>query len=299
MTLSNRARGVLCILCAALCFSCMSAFVRLAGDLPTMEKAFFRNFIAAILVFAVIRKERIPLRIEKGRRLFVLLRCVFGTAGLVLNFYAIDRLNLADANMLNKLSPFFAIVFSWFLLKEKLRPAQAAAVVGAFLGALLIIKPTGANLRLLPALAGFFGGMGAGAAYTCLRKAAQQGVHGRLIVFCFSCFSCLFTLPFIAVDFVPPTGKQLLLLLLCGLCGAGGQFAITAAYTFAPAREISVYDYTQVIFSAILGYYLFEQTPDALSFLGYAVIIAMAVFNYVYNNRSDTTDSPTEKGDSP
>ena len=274
MNLSNRAKGALCIICAALCFSCMSAFVRLAGDLPTMEKAFFRNFIAAIIVYIIIRKERIP--------------CVFGTAGLVLNFYAIDRLDLADANMLNKLSPFFAILFSRFLLQEKVRPVQAIAVIGAFAGALLIMKPTGTNLLLLPALGGFFGGMGAGAAYTCLRRATQQGVSRQIIVLCFSCFSCLFTLPFILADFVMPTGKQLLLLVLCGLCGAGGQFSITTAYSFAPAREISVYDYTQVIFSALLGFFLFDQLPDAYSFVGYLVIILMAVINFLYNNRSHT-----------
>ena len=295
--LSNRAKGALCIIGAALCFSGMSAFVRLAGDLPTMEKAFFRNFVAAVIVYIIILREHIPVRIEKRARLYVLLRCVFGTAGLVLNFYAIDRLDLADANMLNKLSPFFAILFSVFLLKERVRPVQAAAVAGAFAGALLIIKPTGANMQLLPALGGFFGGMGAGAAYTCLRRASQLGARSQVIVLCFSCFSCLFTLPFILADFVLPTGRQLVLLLLCGLCGAGGQFSITAAYTFAPAREISVYDYTQVIFSAVLGFFLFDQLPDIYSFLGYALIIAMAIVNFVYNNRSDH-HTPTEKGES-
>ena len=297
MRLSDRTKGALCIIGAALCFSAMSVFVRLAGELPTFEKAFFRNFIAAILVFFVIRKKRVPLRVEAGGRLFVLLRCVFGTAGLLLNFYAIDRLNLADANMLNKLSPFFAIVFSFFLLKEKVRPVQALAVLGAFLGALCIIKPSGTNLQLVPAVAGFFGGMGAGAAYTCLRRAAQCGVRSELIVLCFSCFSTLITIPFIAADFVMPSGKQLLLLLLCGVCGAGGQFSITAAYTFAPAREISVYDYTQVVFSAILGFFLFDQMPDAWSFLGYALILGMAVVNFIYNNRKDA-QPPLEKGDS-
>ena len=297
MRLSDRARGALCIIGAALFFSAMSAFVRLAGDLPTFEKAFFRNFIAAILVYIVIRRKGIPLRIAADGRLFVILRCVFGTAGLLLNFYAIDRLNLADANMLNKLSPFFAIVFSYFLLKEKVRPVQAIAVIGAFFGALLIIKPTGANLQLVPAIAGFFGGMGAGAAYTCLRRASQQGVRSEIIVLCFSCFSTLITVPFILTNFVMPTGRQLLLLLLCGVCGAGGQFSITAAYTFAPAREISVYDYTQVIFSAILGFFLFDQIPDVFSFLGYALIIGMAVVNFLYNNRSHP-DLPSAKGES-
>ncbi len=285
MVLPDRTKGVLCILLSALCFSAMSVFVRLAGDLPTFEKAFFRNFVAAIIVFFIIRARHIPLRIQKDARLFVLLRCIFGTAALVLNFYAIDRLDLADANMLNKLSPFFAIIFSRFLLKERIKPVQAAAVAGAFLGALCIIKPSGSNLQLIPAIGGFFSGMGAGAAYTCLRRATGMGVDKQLVVLCFSVFSCLFTLPFIAADFVMPTGRQFLLLILCGACGAGGQFSITAAYSFAPAREISVYDYFQVIFGAAFGFFLFDQLPDALSFTGYGIIVLMAVANFIYNNR--------------
>ena len=65
---------------------------------------------------------------------------------------------------------------------------------------------------------------------------------------------------------------------------AGGQFAITAAYTHAPAREISVYDYSQLIFTTILGYFLFGDIPDGWSFLGYFIIIAMAVLVFLYNN---------------
>lgn len=289
MKLSNRAKGALCITGSALCFAGMSVFVRLAGELPTFEKAFFRNFVAAIFAIILICREKIPVRIEKNARLLVLLRCIFGTAGLVLNFYAIDHLALADANMLNKLSPFFAIIFSIFLLKEKVRPVQAAAVIVAFIGSLLIIKPSGFNMQLLPAIGGFFGGMGAGAAYTCLRKATQLGARSQIIVLCFSCFSCLFTIPFILADFVMPTARQLILLILCGLCGAGGQFSITAAYSFAPAREISVYDYMQVIFSAVFGFFLFDQIPDLYSFIGYVLIIGMAVVNFIYNNHAAKT----------
>ena len=285
MKMPDRTKGVLCILCAALCFASMSVFVRLSGDLPVFEKAFFRNFVAIIVVSASVIAHHTPVRVERPVRLYVLLRCVFGTAGLLLNFYAIDRLDLADANMLNKLSPFFAILFSRFLLRERIRPAQALAVAGAFLGALLIIKPAGTNMAFMPALGGFFGGMGAGAAYTCLRKATNGGADSRIIVLCFSCFSCLVTIPFIAADFVMPSAEQFFLLILCGCCGAGGQFSITAAYRFAPAREISVYDYTQVIFSAVLGFFLFDQIPDVWSFLGYAVIIGMAVMNFLYNCR--------------
>lgn len=86
-------------------------------------------------------------------------------------------------------------------------------------------------------------------------------------------------------DFHPMTFNQLILLLLAGASAAGGQFAITAAYTYAPAKEISVYDYSQVIFAAIYGFIMFNQIPDAYSFLGYLIIIAMAIVMFWYNNR--------------
>jgi len=287
MCVSNRTKGILCIITAAMFFSGMSAFVRLAGDLPVFEKAFFRNFVAAIIAGITLKRNHTPLHIGKGNLKFVLARAVLGTVGLVANFYAIDRLNLADANMLNKLSPFFAIIFSAYLLKEKVRPMQIFAVVGAFIGAVCIIKPTGENLQLFPALIGLLGGVAAGAAYTCLRRATQGGALGPVIVLFFSCFSCAAILPLMLTDFVLPTGFQMCMLIGCGLCGAGGQFSITTAYSYAPAREIGVYDYSQVIFSAIIGFLLFGQTPDALSVLGYFLIIGMAVLNFVYHNREN------------
>ncbi|MGL5477594.1 MAG: EamA family transporter, partial [Clostridium sp.] len=63
------------------------------------------------------------------------------------------------------------------------------------------------------------------------------------------------------------------------------QFALTAAYKHAPAREISIYDYTQIIFSAIIGFLLFGQIPDYLSFIGYALIIGASLIMFIYNNR--------------
>ena len=285
MPSANRTKGILYIICAALCFAGMSTFVRLSGDLPVFEKAFFRNFVAVFLAFFTIRRSHTPMYLGRKNLPYVLLRAMFGTIGLVANFYAIDRLNLADANMLNKLSPFFAIIFSYFLLKEKVRPIQALAVCGAFTGALLIIKPTGENLQLFPALIGLMGGTCAGAAYTFLRKATQGGAQGPVVVLFSSTFSCLAVLPLVIRNFVMPTADQLLMLLLCGACGAGGQFSITAAYTYAPAKEISVYDYSQVIFSAIIGFFLFDQLPDHWSILGYVLIISMAILNFVYNNR--------------
>ena len=82
---------------------------------------------------------------------------------------------------------------------------------------------------------------------------------------------------------MPMTRMQMVILLLAGLSAAGGQFAITAAYSYAPAKEISVYDYSQVIFAAIMGFFLFGQVPDYLSIVGYILICGMAVYMFLYN----------------
>lgn len=277
--MSSKSKGILFIVLAALSFALMNTCVRLTGDINTFEKAFFRNFVAALITGVIMLRNRVPAKLNRESRLLVLGRVLLGTLGLVCNFYAVSRINLADANMLNKLSPFFAVIFSALLLKEKMSLRQLLIVLGAFAASLLIIKPTPANLQLVPSLVGALGGVAAGGAYTCLRGATTHGAPRTLVVFCFSVFSTLVMLPLALINFTLPSPLQLLWLLLCGVFGACGQFSITAAYTFAPAREIAVYDYSQIIFSALLGFFIFDQLPDALSFLGYTIIILLALIN--------------------
>ena len=277
--MSSKSKGILFILLAALSFAMMSVCVRLAGDINTFEKAFFRNLVAVLITGVLMLRQHIPAKLKRESRPFVLWRAVLGTLGLVCNFYAVSRINLADANMLNKLSPFFAVVFSTLLLKEKMRLRQLLIVLGAFAASLLILKPSPANLQLLPSLVGALGGVAAGGAYTCLRGATTHGAPRTFVIFFFSVFSTLVILPLALLNFTMPSPVQLLWLLLCGVFAACGQFSITAVYTFAPAREISVYDYSQIIFSALLGFFIFGQVPDGLSFLGYGIIILLALIN--------------------
>ena len=131
---------------------------------------------------------------------------------------------------------------------------------------------------------GFLGGMGAGLAYACVRYLGQHGVQGKVIVAYFSGFSCVVTLPYLLFFGKAMTMYQLLCLIGAGVAAAGGQFSITAAYTHAPAREISVYDYSQLIFTTTLGFFLFGDIPDKWSFLGYFIIVGMAVLVFLYNN---------------
>ena len=273
------------IILSAFCFACMNVCVRLAGDIPSIQKSFFRNLVAVIFAGAILYKKRLYPRVKKEYLGPLALRCIFGTLGVLCNFYAVDHLLVADASILNKLSPFFAIIFSFLLLKEKIKPTQAFCVTLAFVGCLFIVKPGFQNASLIPALIGVCGGLGAGIAYTMVRVLGTHGVKGPIIVFYFSAFSCAAVLPWILLHYVSMTMGQVGTLLLAGLFAAGGQFSITAAYTYAPARKISIFDYSQIIFATVLGLVLFREIPDIYSFVGYGLIILASLCMFLYNRR--------------
>jgi drug/metabolite transporter (DMT)-like permease len=97
-----------------------------------------------------------------------------------------------------------------------------------------------------------------------------------VIVFSFSVFSTLILLPNILLNYHPMSVKQFVFLVLAGCSAAIAQLSVTAAYQNAPARDISVFDYSQVVYAAMFGFLLWGEIPDALSFLGYAIIIGTA-----------------------
>ena len=279
--MNNRRQGILYIIMAGFFFALMTFFVRLSGDLPTMEKAFFRNAVAAIIAFGTLVKSKEKFAFKKENIPDLFMRSLCGTLGLICNFYAIDKLNIADANILNKLSPFFAILMSYFILKEKANKIEWLSVIVAFIGALFVVKPS-FNMQFVYAMIGVCGGLGAGIAYTFVRKLGKKGERGPVIVLCFSVFSCVVTMPFLMFQFQPMSLSQFVFLILAGGSAAGGQFSITKAYTKAPARDISVFDYTQVLFAALLGFLFLDQIPDMLSLIGYVIIVGSAVFKWAY-----------------
>ena len=286
MKLSDKIQGVIFIICSAFFFSLMSLFVRLAGDMPLFEKCFFRNLVAliAITIFMLIKRERfIPV---KEARPFIFGRVIFGLIGIILNFAAINNLNIADAAILNKMSPFFAVVFSYFFLKEKITPIDIIALAFAFGGAMLVVKPS-FNFNSLYALGGLVGGISVGAAYTFLRAVGKKGESGSKIVFWFSLISTVVFTPLLIIFYEPIKPVQLLFMCLAGVSAATAQFFVTGAYTKAAAKDISVFDYSQVIFTAVLGLVFLKQYPDVLSIIGYVIIIVTAVIKWRMNVKKD------------
>lgn len=282
---SDRVKGIIFITASALGFALMSAFVKLAGDLPNFQKVFFRNLVSATVALYLIMKHKGSMTGKKENRKILIYRSLFGTLGVIFSFYAIDNLVLSDANMINKLSPFLVIILSALFLKEKINAKQITSLIVAFIGSLFIIKPT-FSIDLVPYIVAILGALFAGAAYTCLRVLRDREEY-YTIVFFFSVFSLVTTFPAFIFVYKSMTLLQLIYLLLAGVFASLGQFGITLAYKYAPAKEISIFDYTNIIFSAILSIVLFNQFPDILSITGYIIVFIASFYMFLYNKKLD------------
>lgn len=283
--MKDRNKAVIFLILSALGFAFMNLFVKLAGDLPTMQKCFFRNFVALFFALGVMLKDKVSFVPPKPSRKYIWARCIAGSLGMIANFYAIDHLVIADASMLNKMSPFFAIITSYIIIKEVPKHYQVTCVITAFIGALFILKP-GFDFSFVT-FVGMLGGAGAGLAHTNVRVATSKGAPKPLIITYFSGFTCLLCLPWFIAEYTPMSGFQWFCMLMAGASATVGQFGITSAFALAKAAEISIFDYTMILFSTSLGFIFLGEVPDVFSFVGYAIIIGAAVTMFILNNRAE------------
>ncbi len=276
-------KSVLLMTVSSLSFALMSLMVRLAGDLPLFEKVFFRNLISLIIAIVIILKKGNSFWGKKENRKFLILRGIGGLSGVLLYFYCITNMNLSDGTMLNKISPFFVILFAALFLKEKLNKHQIIAAIVAFLASMLIIKPQ-FDMVVLPAMMGFGSAIFAGFAYAIIRLLNLRGESPATIVFYFSLISFVVTLPGAVATFQLPTSIEWFYLIGIGIFAGIGQILMTESYQYSRASDIAPYKYLHVLFTAIISIMFLSEAPDLLSILGSVIIIG--AFVYLYKKRS-------------
>lgn len=292
---SSRLKGALAITASALGFAAMAACVRLAddygGSISSFQKSFFRNIVAFAVALFVFLHSSVNSKISAGTELakvfssrsaasVLFIRCILGTCGIFANFYALSKISIADCQTLNKTAPFFTVLFAWLFLGEKASKRGVWALAVAFFGVLFVAKPAFAGDYSFPLFVALSGGAFAGGAYAAVRALKHRNINSSLIVLFFSAFSSLASIPFIAFDFAPMTLMQVLILVAAGSFAALGQFGLTMAYGYAAPRDIAVYDYSNILFTAAFGFLLFNQVPDVFSVVGFVLILtAVLILN--------------------
>ena len=282
--MNNKTRSLIYILLSSLSFAFMSVIVKDLKDIPLIHKVFFRNLISLLITLIIIRKSGTEKWGRPENRKYLIMRSVLGLGGIFLYFHAISNMDLADSSMLNRISPFFVTIFAFFYLGEKIFKQQILALVVVFSASLLIIQPE-FNMSALPAISGFLSAVFAGAAYTTVRLLGVRKEKPQTIVFYFSLISVIAVLPFFLLDFSVPEPGTMVKLLLIGVFAAGGQFGLTYAYKYAKASEVSIFNYTNIIFAGVLGFLVWREIPDAMSLVGTIFIVAASVYIYMFNQK--------------
>ncbi len=281
--MSQKSRAVIYMLGSSLSFALMAVMVRVAGDVPVTEKVFVRNVVALLIAAGIALRQKAPLLGSRKSLSLLLGRSAFGVLGVVAYFYSIERMTLADASMLNRLSPFFVLLFGVWLLRERLTRVQVPGMIVVFAASLLVIKPR-FSPEVIPALIGTAGAFFAGGAYAIVRVLRTRE-QPATIVFFFAAFTALVMLPFVLAHPYVPTATEFWGLVGVGVFAAGGQFGLTFAYKYEKASEVSIYTYTQILFNALFGFALFSEVPDLLSAIGGILIIGISGFVFLYNRQ--------------
>ncbi len=281
----SKKKAIILIILSSLSFAMMSVMVKLTGDnVPIMQKAFFRNLVVTIVVLTIFILKKEKSRVEKKNIPVLITRALAGTLGIIFYYYSIDKLPLGDASLLNKLSPFFLIILSLVILKEKVNIFQVMAIIFAFIGASLVIGPAFKG-DVFPYFIGVFGALFAAIAYLCVRILGNRGVPSKVTVITFSAASTLILSIYVMFNFTPMSLRETLFLLGAGVFAMFGQITLTNAYAIAKARDVTVFNYTQIIFAGILGIIFFSDIPLIWSILGYIVIIFAGILS-ILNPRS-------------
>ncbi|MBI9013638.1 MAG: DMT family transporter [Clostridiales bacterium] len=279
--MKNKYKGITLIILAALFFSLMATTVKSVNEFPLIQKVFFRNFIGVIILSFYVVKDKSILKVNNKVLMFG--RCAFGLTGVFLYYKSLGLLNLSEAVVINKLSPFFVIVLGGLVLKEKIRPGQFIAVFIALGGIVVLLRPQ-MSIDIMPAIIGISGALAAAGAYTIIRE-LRHSDKPTTIVFYFCLSSTLVTLPFLLSNFMMPTWIQLFQLCMIGIFALIAQLLMTNAYRYAPASQLSIYTYMNIIFSSLWGVLFWSESLSSTFLTGAGLIIVAGFINFYTANK--------------
>ncbi len=277
--MENKSKGIVLILLSSLFFALMASTVKSLDHIPLVEKIFFRNILGFFIAFYVVKKRKKP--ILGNNRKYLLLRSILGLTGVAFYFFALSIMPLADTVILNNLSPFFVLILSALFLGEKIKKFHVFALILAFVGAGFIIKPQ-FNMSIIPSLMALMSAFFAGSAYTVIRHLRLTDAPETIVLY-FTFISCISVLPFMLMgQFVMPSLFEAVKLLALGGFATTAQFLMTNAYRYAPAGELSIYSYANIIFSTLLGFIIWSEIPDIFSIMGGLLILSAGFINYYW-----------------
>ncbi|WP_300032166.1 DMT family transporter [uncultured Roseobacter sp.] len=268
--------GIFWMLVTGFCFIAVTALVKFIGPrMPPVEMAFLRYLLGLVFLLPAIGALRQAQLTARQWKLFTL-RGVMHGFGVMLWFYAMVRIPIADVTAMNYLAPVYVTIGAALFLGEKLAFRRIAAVVAALIGALIILRPgfrevSSGHLAMLGAAVVF------GGSYLTAKVMADE-VKPAVVVAMLSIFVTIVLAPFALMEWVTPTAMDLVLLFCVACFAVGGHYTMTLAFAAAPLTVTQPVTFTQLVWAVLLGYVVFDEAVDIWVVLGGLVILGSVIF---------------------
>jgi drug/metabolite transporter (DMT)-like permease len=274
--LPGNIQGAAWLVLGGLCYTGVSALIKyLCLTLPFIEVAFFRCALGLVIILPSLLRHRF-VQMRSTRHGGHLWRGVLGTLSMMVGFFVLTRLHLADATAVSFTTPLFVIVVAALFLGETIRWRRWTATAVGFVGVLVMMRPgaSGFDIMLLVALAGAC----LNAVVVCVVKSLTGTESSSTMLVMVTIWgSVLLVVPAIVL-WQPPTAVEWALALGLGSLATMGQYCIIRAYTAGEATAVAPFDYLRLPFSVLLGLWVFAEVPSVWTLVGALIIVGSTLY---------------------
>ena len=289
--------GIFWMFMTGICFVAVTAIVKVMGPrVPPAEAAFLRYVMGLVFLIPML-PSLMETRLSARQVGLFGLRGLFHSLGVIMWFFAMTRIPIAEVTALNYVAPVYVTIGAALFLGERLAMRRIAAVVIALAGAMIILRP--GFREVLP---GHYAMLLAGFAFSgsyLLAKVLADGFKPSVVVAMLSIFVTIGLAPFALADWVQPTLSDLGLLFLVACFATAGHYTMTLAFAAAPVTVTQPVTFLQLVWAVLLGALVFAEPLDFWVFLGGLVIMASVTYitwrEAVLRRRPVTPPSPATK----
>jgi len=247
----------------------------LSHDIHPLVLVFFRTFFGLIVILPVLLKTRLP-ALSSGLYPLYILRGVLNIISVFGSFFAVSLLPLADAVAFSYAAPIFATILAVFILKEKIGKHRIIAILIAFVGVMVLVRPGFQTLTV-----GMLAALGAAGCFAatliCVKLLTR---HDSPTIVSLMAFIVAIPISLVAALFYWqwPSGEQWIFIVIMGVLAAVAHICLAKALSNADLSSVMPIDFIRIIFAAMIGITLFGDAFNGLTFLGGGIILASAVY---------------------
>src|SRR5471032_769293 len=269
-------QGALWLVSGGFIFTINGAMIRLlSAEIEGVQTAFFRGFFSVLLLLPMIVTGRVqPWRSKHIQGHFW--RTFMGSCSMVLGFYAISMLSLADATALAFSQPLFSVILAAIVLHEKVRWRRWTATVVGFIGVLVMVRP-GAGTLQPGAIVALLNAMSVAISVLLVRRLSNSETP-VMILTQFAIFSTLFLLLPAIWFWRWPTPFGWTLAVGVAITATLGQYVWVQAFAHGEMSAVAPFDYLRLPFAVFVGWLIWGEMPVIWTYVGAAIVIASALY---------------------